>query len=59
VREEMVRGVSAYVEEVRSRAFPAPEHTYAIDAEELAAFRRYLDQETLVDADWDWSATEI
>jgi 3-methyl-2-oxobutanoate hydroxymethyltransferase len=59
VREEMVRGVAAYADEVRSRAFPAAEHTYAVDAEELEAFRRYLDQETLADTDWDWSATEI
>jgi 3-methyl-2-oxobutanoate hydroxymethyltransferase len=59
LREEMVRGVAAYADEVRARAFPAAEHTYAVDAEELDAFRRYLDQETLADADWDWSATEI
>jgi 3-methyl-2-oxobutanoate hydroxymethyltransferase len=59
VREEMVRGVAAYADEVRSRAFPAAEHTYAVDAEELEAFRRYLDQEALTEADWDWSATEI
>ena len=59
LREEMVRGVAAYADEVRARAFPAAEHTYAVDAEELEAFRRYLDQETLADADWDWSATEI
>ena len=59
VRSEMVRGVAAYADEVRSRAFPAPEHTYAVEPEELEAFRRYLDQETLAEADWDWSATEI
>jgi 3-methyl-2-oxobutanoate hydroxymethyltransferase len=59
VREEMVRGVAAYADEVRSRAFPATEHTYAVDAEELEAFRRYLDQEAVADTDWDWSATEI
>jgi 3-methyl-2-oxobutanoate hydroxymethyltransferase len=59
VREEMVRGVAAYADEVRRRAFPAAEHAYAVDAEELEAFRRYLDQETLAAKDWDWSATEI
>jgi 3-methyl-2-oxobutanoate hydroxymethyltransferase len=59
VREEMVRGVAAYADEVRSRAFPATEHTYAVDAEELEVFRRYLAQESLADTDWDWSATEI
>jgi 3-methyl-2-oxobutanoate hydroxymethyltransferase len=59
VRSEMVRGVAAYADDVRSRAFPAPEHTYAVEPEELEAFRRYLAQETLAEADWDWSATEI
>jgi 3-methyl-2-oxobutanoate hydroxymethyltransferase len=31
----MVAGVSAYAEEVRSRAFPGPEHSYGIAPEEL------------------------
>ena len=31
-------GVAAYATEVRSRAYPAPEHTYAIDPEQLSAF---------------------
>ena len=35
VREEMVRGVTAYAEEVRSRTFPGPEHSYGIAPEEL------------------------
>jgi 3-methyl-2-oxobutanoate hydroxymethyltransferase len=59
VRDQMVRGVRDYAAEVRSRAFPGPEHTYAIEPEELEAFRSYLDQESLAAADWDWSATEI
>jgi 3-methyl-2-oxobutanoate hydroxymethyltransferase len=60
VREEMVRGVGEYAREVRERAFPAPEHTYAIDEAELVAFRRYLDQESLAATfGGDWSATEI
>ncbi|MGI9556806.1 MAG: 3-methyl-2-oxobutanoate hydroxymethyltransferase, partial [Solirubrobacterales bacterium] len=55
VRAEMVRGVSAYAEDVRSRSFPAAEHTYSIDPDELAEFRRYLDQETLAgNSTWDW-----
>ena len=33
--------------EVRARSFPGPEHSYSVDAEELEAFRRYLDQESL------------
>ena len=31
-------GVAAYATEVRSRAYPAPEHTYAIDPEQVSAF---------------------
>ena len=57
LREEMIKGVAAYAGEVRSRAFPAPEHTYAIDPGELDEFRRYLEQETLAGTfarDWDW-----
>ena len=30
VKDEMRRGVDAYADEVRTRAFPAPEHTYGI-----------------------------
>jgi 3-methyl-2-oxobutanoate hydroxymethyltransferase len=59
VRGEMVRGVAAYAREVRSGAFPGPEHIYSIDPAELGGFRAYLDQESLASADWDWSATEI
>jgi 3-methyl-2-oxobutanoate hydroxymethyltransferase len=60
LREEMVRGVGEYAREVRERAFPAPEHTYAIEPEELDAFRRYLYQESLAASfGGDWAATEI
>jgi 3-methyl-2-oxobutanoate hydroxymethyltransferase len=38
LRAEMVAGVAEYAAEVRSRAFPAPEHAYSIDDEELLAF---------------------
>ena len=34
----MREGVEAYAGEVRSRAYPAAEHTYPIDADQLAAF---------------------
>jgi 3-methyl-2-oxobutanoate hydroxymethyltransferase len=59
VRREMVTGVSAYADEVRSGAFPGPEHIYSIEPGELAEFRAYLDQEapsggTFSHADWDW-----
>jgi 3-methyl-2-oxobutanoate hydroxymethyltransferase len=54
LKSEMVEGVSRYAAEVRSREFPADEHTYGIDAEELESFRRYLDQESLASSAWDW-----
>jgi 3-methyl-2-oxobutanoate hydroxymethyltransferase len=39
LRAQMVAGVVAYADEVRSRAFPGPEHTYSIDESELQRFR--------------------
>src|SRR5919107_1641214 len=39
VGEEMVDGVRAYAEEVRSRAFPGPQHGYGIAPEELERLR--------------------
>jgi 3-methyl-2-oxobutanoate hydroxymethyltransferase len=39
VKAQMVAGVAEYAAEVRSGAFPAPEHTYSIDDDELASFR--------------------
>jgi 3-methyl-2-oxobutanoate hydroxymethyltransferase len=35
IGQEMVRGVAAYAEDVRNRAFPGPEHSYGIAPEEL------------------------
>jgi 3-methyl-2-oxobutanoate hydroxymethyltransferase len=43
LREQMIGGVAAYTAEVRSGSFPAPEHTYSIDEEELRAFQAGLD----------------
>ncbi len=56
VRKEMVKGVSAYAEDVRAGRFPDDEHSYAISPEELEEFRRYLAEESLVGSDtpWDW-----
>lgn len=39
---QMLAGVRAFADEVRNRAYPAPEHTYAIAAEELEALREKL-----------------
>jgi 3-methyl-2-oxobutanoate hydroxymethyltransferase len=38
----MVEGVQAYAEEVRSKSFPAAEHTYSIDPAELERFRQIV-----------------
>jgi 3-methyl-2-oxobutanoate hydroxymethyltransferase len=38
VRAHMVAGLAEYAAEVRSGAFPAPEHCYSIDEEQLARF---------------------
>jgi 3-methyl-2-oxobutanoate hydroxymethyltransferase len=35
IKQEMVRGLEAYAEDVRTRRFPGPEHTYGIAPEEL------------------------
>ena len=35
LRGEMVRGLTAYAEDVRTRQFPGPEHTFGIAPEEL------------------------
>jgi 3-methyl-2-oxobutanoate hydroxymethyltransferase len=42
VRRAMVEGVQAYAEEVRGQRFPAAEHTYSIDPEELERFREVI-----------------
>jgi 3-methyl-2-oxobutanoate hydroxymethyltransferase len=42
VKREMVRGVTAYAEEVRTRRFPGPEHSYGIAPEELERLRAQL-----------------
>jgi 3-methyl-2-oxobutanoate hydroxymethyltransferase len=42
VRAEMLRGIRVYAEEVRTRAFPGPEHSYGIAPEELERLRAQL-----------------
>ncbi len=42
VKAQMVAGVAQYAEEVRSGAFPGPEHVYSIDEDELERFREGL-----------------
>jgi len=55
VHESMVEAVGRYASEVRDGSFPAAEHTYAIDEEELADFRRHVDDQALASAQsWEW-----
>jgi len=55
LRTEMLAGVSAYSEQVRSRTFPTEEYSYSIDHEQLAEFHTYLEEESLsAHAKWDW-----
>jgi 3-methyl-2-oxobutanoate hydroxymethyltransferase len=42
VKSQMVAGVAEYAAEVRSRAFPGPEHVYSIDETELAQLEAEL-----------------
>ena len=42
LQQEMNAGVSAYAEDVRSRRYPGPEHTYKIDPAELDELREQL-----------------
>src|SRR4051812_26659829 len=42
LQEEMVAGVTAYAEDVRSGRYPGPEHGYSIEESELAEFREAL-----------------
>ena len=43
VKAQMVAGVAEYAAEVRAGTFPAPEHCYSIDDEELAALKSTFD----------------
>jgi 3-methyl-2-oxobutanoate hydroxymethyltransferase len=42
ILDEMVAGVAAYAQDVRTRRYPGPDHGYTIPDEELAAFRKTL-----------------
>ncbi len=42
IQQEMNDGVAAYAEDVRTRRYPAPEHTYKIDPDELARLRELI-----------------
>lgn len=55
VRGEMKRGVTDYVAEVRSGAFPAAEHVYSVEPSELERLRQRLNREDIEsNYSWDW-----
>jgi 3-methyl-2-oxobutanoate hydroxymethyltransferase len=55
IHAEMVKGMTQYVKEVRTRHFPEPDHVYGVEPAELTVLRHYLDQESLTSAKaWDW-----
>jgi len=55
VRGEMKKGVSQYVSEVRSGAFPGPEHVYSVDPAELERLQQRLNREDIESSkSWDW-----
>ncbi len=55
LHRDMVEGAREYADEVRRRTFPGPEHGYAVEPEELEAFKEYLAAESLAArSPWDW-----
>jgi 3-methyl-2-oxobutanoate hydroxymethyltransferase len=42
LQQEMVAGVAAFADDVRSHRYPEPQHGYAIDQDELSSFRDRL-----------------
>jgi 3-methyl-2-oxobutanoate hydroxymethyltransferase len=40
LQDDMDAGITAFADDVRSRRYPAPEHDYSIDPQELERFRR-------------------
>jgi 3-methyl-2-oxobutanoate hydroxymethyltransferase len=54
VHDQMVAGVRAYADEVRTRHFPDADHVYSADPDAVAELQRYLDQGSLATSPWDW-----
>jgi 3-methyl-2-oxobutanoate hydroxymethyltransferase len=46
VREEMIRGVSAFADEVRTRKYPQEEHGYTMAPDEIARLHELLREQT-------------
>jgi 3-methyl-2-oxobutanoate hydroxymethyltransferase len=46
VRDEMIRGVTAFADEVRARRYPEPEHGYTMAPDEVARLHDLLQEQT-------------
>jgi 3-methyl-2-oxobutanoate hydroxymethyltransferase len=46
VREEMIKGVAGFVEDVRRRRYPEPEHGYTMAPDEIQRLHELLDEQT-------------
>jgi 3-methyl-2-oxobutanoate hydroxymethyltransferase len=46
VRDEMIRGVTAFADEVRARRYPDPEHGYTMAPDEIARLHELLREQT-------------
>jgi 3-methyl-2-oxobutanoate hydroxymethyltransferase len=46
VREEMIKGVAAFAEDVRRRRYPEPEHGYTMAPDEIQRLHELLDEQT-------------
>jgi 3-methyl-2-oxobutanoate hydroxymethyltransferase len=56
IHAAMVEGVERYADDVRSHRFPAAEHVYGVEPEELTEFRLYMEQKDGLASKqaWDW-----
>jgi 3-methyl-2-oxobutanoate hydroxymethyltransferase len=46
VREEMIKGVAAFADDVRRRRYPEPEHGYTMAPDEIQRLHELLDEQT-------------
>jgi 3-methyl-2-oxobutanoate hydroxymethyltransferase len=46
VRDEMIKGVAGFADEVRRRRYPEPEHGYTMAPDEIERLHRLLDEQT-------------
>ena len=54
IHDQMVAGVRAYAEEVRSHQFPDADHVYSVDPAGVAELRALPGSGSLATSPWDW-----